>query len=301
MSLSTQPPVRILVIRTGAVGDFILTTPVLNTLRSAYPSAHISVLGHPSRTTLADHLIDRHVDIDLPPWSRLFAPDAHLDGEHHDLVVSADLILNYLPDPDGILTRNLTTLCDGTVVSHSPHPPEDGSVHIIDHLLEPVDALGIPAHRSPTVAVTRPPLALDRFVVLHPGSGGQHKVWPAQRYAEVADALTYYGDVVVTSGPADEACINVMKTVVRDAIFPDPMSLPEFAGLLQSARLYVGNDSGPTHLAAAVGTPTVAIFGPTDPRIWGPVGPEVEIVAGDDKTTAGVSISSVIKAVNRLI
>ena len=134
------------------------------------------------------------------------------------------------------------------------------------------------------------------MLAAHPGSGGKQKNWPAARFAELmAGCARKWGRVLaprwlLICGPADEqVCqevLNFLAAPVGAAAKEHPViprlvrgvSLVHLAAILAACKGYVGNDSGVTHIAAAVGTPTLAVFGPTDPKIWGPVGPNVRTV-----------------------
>ena len=205
----------------------------------------------------------------------------------------------------------MRAICTGDVTTHSPHPPADGSLHIIDHLLSALCPFGIETDRQPTVTVqpefSLSALCLERpFTVIHPGSGGKHKIWRIDRFAEVGQQLGKLGPLVITSGPADETTLHNLMPLLPEARFIDPLPLSDLAGLFASANLYIGNDSGPTHLAAAVGTPTLAIFGPTDHRIWRPRGTRVEILTAPQGTPPesrleSITVDQVLSVANRLI
>lgn len=136
------------------------------------------------------------------------------------------------------------------------------------------------------------------LVAIHPGSGSPAKNWPAARFAALASHLQRErgARLLLISGPADEAAVHTMRQHMnalqptpsqgmsaalqqeQDPILLHDLPLPLLAAILSRCQLYVGNDSGVSHLAAAVGVPTVAIFGPTDPHVWAPRGPAVRIV-----------------------
>jgi len=125
-------------------------------------------------------------------------------------------------------------------------------------------------------------------VVIHPGSGGRRKCWPLDRFCELARRLGTAGRTVAfLLGPVevermDRADLDMLR---RDYCCIEDEPLDRVAALLATAGGFIGNDSGVAHLAAAVGTATVAIFGPTDPQVWSPLGPCVRVVApapGDD-------------------
>ncbi len=307
MPMSMQPPRSILIFRSGAVGDLILTTPVLASLRSAYPEATIQLVGNPSRAALARHLVNGVCDLDDAEWASLFSAEPRLESSAVQYVTDADLIVNYLPDRDGIFTTNLVSLCPGRVLSHPPHPAECPPVHIIDHLLRALDALGIGLLRSPSVSHLSCGIDIPKpYLVTHPGSGGSHKTWPVERFAAACGLLSTQTNVVVSSGPADDARMAEMRRLLPDAAYPDPLALDKLAHLYGCASLYIGNDSGPTHLAAATGIPTIALFGPTDPAVWGPVGKQVYIVEGDrslapTERLASIEIDSILELANQLI
>jgi len=117
---------------------------------------------------------------------------------------------------------------------------------------------------------------------VHPGSGGAWKCWPVERFVEAVDRLMASGcSVVLIQGPSDDAVVaNVLSAVrgTRPPVAAD-LAVDELAAFLCLCSAYLGNDSGVTHLAAAAGVPTVALFGPTDPAVWGPRGRRVTLLA----------------------
>ncbi len=118
-------------------------------------------------------------------------------------------------------------------------------------------------------------------VAVHPGSGGRRKCWPAERFAEVVAGIGR--PVVLIEGPADaEACRGVRDLVspVLPVARAEGLLVPQAASLIAACGLFLGNDSGMSHLAAALGVPTVAVFGPTDPAVWSPRGRTVQVVGG---------------------
>jgi heptosyltransferase III len=130
-------------------------------------------------------------------------------------------------------------------------------------------------------------LATNRFVAIHPGSGAAEKCWPISRFAEVIKRLWEQNfPVLLLSGPADtERVHDLLKQLLlpsKPNMFKLLTHVPllEVAQHLRQCRCYLGNDTGITHLAAMLGVPTVAIFGPTDPNIWRPVGPFVKVLQG---------------------
>jgi hypothetical protein len=139
-----------------------------------------------------------------------------------------------------------------------------------------------------------PGVDTSRYAILHAGSGSARKNWPAERWAEVIAMLPVERDprLVLTLGPAEEAAGPALLDAPgrgmpeRQVVLARDLDLFQLAALLQGASLFLGNDSGVTHLAAGLGRPTVAVFGPTNPNVWRPRGPSVRTLGGNER--AGV-------------
>ncbi len=179
---------------------------------------------------------------------------------------------------DAALVKRLGEII-ATVVQRDPSPPP-GAGHVSEWLAAAVRELGIPVRSDAPPPLSTRPVATaeltsrlpDRFLALHPGSGSPRKNWPVERFAALADALAPREPFALIDGPADRAVSAGLASIARRAVLVRDRSVSFVAALLRRARLCVGNDSGVSHLAAAVGTPTLALFGPTDPAVWGPVG-----------------------------
>jgi len=192
-----------------------------------------------------------------------------------------------------------------------PVEPPPG-IHVTDHLLGVLASAGVPtASRSPRIeaqatwlraanalleaaGVARP------YVVIHPGSGGAAKRWPVRNFIEVARALDV--PVLWLLGPAERESHGTERAVRAAPHVLDTPSLPELAGVLAQCAGYVGNDSGVSHLAAAVGAPTVAVFGPTDPAVWAPRGERAATIGGAASGGfAGVTADAACRALRDLM
>jgi len=158
-------------------------------------------------------------------------------------------------------------------------PPDDCGMHAADFFAAQVGAPSVPA--IPRIECPR---GDGGFAVIHPSSGSPKKCWPLDRYQALARLLEPHMPVRWCAGPEEP-----LPGAVRIA------DLYELACWLATARIYIGNDSGITHLAAAVGTPVVALFGPTDPRIWAPRGPHVRVIA--KPALADIMVDEVVAAV----
>ncbi len=189
-------------------------------------------------------------------------------------------------------------------LAHDPQPPP-ATGHASEWLARPIGFLGAdPAERPPALEPTDVERAAaaatiavlpDRFLALHPGSGSPAKNWPADRFAALAERSANGRAWLLVEGPADAASVAPLRGLSGVVVASDlpPRTL---GAVLARAGVFVGNDSGVTHLAAAWGAPTVALFGPTDPSVWAPLGPRVEVVRSGDGTMAGIAVDDVSRA-----
>jgi len=310
---SAPKQVRILVLRGGAIGDFILTLPALQKLRARWPAAHIELIGYPhiADLALAGGLIDRVGSLDKAEIARFFAPAARFSAAQRDYVRSFDLVVSYLHDPGEVVQQNLLAAGARQVVYGSPILRAG---HAVEQLLRPLETLALYAE-----GVERPQLALRAEVrargraglaarglrspvlAVHPGSGSPHKNWPADRFIALVRALRGELTPLLVLGEADQPLIPLLARELPDVARLTGCSLVEVAGVLAACRAYVGNDSGITQLAAALDLPVVALFGPTNPESWGPRGPGVRIVQAPDGRLEEVPLAPVLAAVRALL
>ncbi len=246
-------------------------------------------------------------------------------------IPESDIIVAFLPDSDGALSARLRAHC-GKAVVFDPRPPCGGTersarltgqtvtscpgstrgatpLHIVDHLLSALKPLGVrPLRNFPLIeckaewAAAAHSLLPDRrdYAVIHAGSGGRRKLWQSEKWAAVISKLAPL-DVVMTRGPADEGIVEEIIAAVgetpRVAVI-EGQPVTTIAGILGGAMFYLGCDSGVTHLAAALGVPTVALFGPTDPRVWAPRGRCVRVIAGPGTSTNFVTAPDVLRVLD---
>ena len=308
---------RILVIRGGAIGDFILTLPTLAAIRQRWPSARLEILGYPRIAALADgrYYADAIRSMDAAAMARFFVPEADLDPSLAGYFAGFDLVLSYLYDPDDIFSANLRRAGVARLLRASAKPDRE---HAVAHFARPLAELGLraePPHPrlfpndadrafaesffalNSSLFTQHPP----RPVALHPGSGGEHKVWPAERWAAVIRSLRekHGRDVLLIGGEADAEARRALAPFDLPAAWNLP--LPQLAAVLERCALFAGHDSGISHLAAAVGAPTLALFGPTSPGIWSPLGPRVRIVSSAGGTMHALSVETVLAALREML
>ncbi len=286
---------RLLVLRGGALGDFILTLPVLAALRRRWPRADLEWLGHPRHAALGviAGLIGRVRDLESAALAAWFAPDAALPDAERAYLQSFDLVLSYLSDNDGELGKRLRRAGARAVLAGAPRV---AAGHAVEHFLAPLAVLGLepgprpyprldwPAERRAAGRRRIEALGLrGPAIALHPGSGSPRKNWPAERFAALSGLLARegMGRPFFLAGEADAEAVRALARLAPGVPLLRDLSLPEVADALAACAGYAGNDSGITHLAAALGRPVVALFGPTDPRTWAPRGPRVRVLGGD--------------------
>ncbi|HJZ96837.1 MAG TPA: glycosyltransferase family 9 protein [Candidatus Solibacter sp.] len=240
---------RRLVIRPGAIGDFIVSLPALESLRTDY----LEVWTH-RRTVELVRFANRVRAID----STGIELAGITQGPPPELAGFDDIVSWY-----GTNRPDFRDAVRGLPFRFFPALPHDAvEMHATDFYLAQLDQPlgGIPRIQCDARS--------DNFAVIHPFSGSARKNWPLDKFRGVARQLETRMPVRWCSGADDPPLPNAIRID----------NLWELASWLASARVYLGNDSGITHLAAAVGTPTLAIFGLTDPDVWAPRGPHVRVV-----------------------
>ncbi len=293
-----------------------MTLPVFSALRARWPDSYIEVIGYPHIARLAEvaGLVDRVRGLDTAGMARFFGRRPNIDEATRQHLASFDYVFSYLHDPDGLVGENLTAAGVRRLLYRSPVGPSE---HIVDHLLRPLESLAIYERGAvPRLPLTERLIAEGRArwqatgltsppVVIHPGSGGRAKIWPWEGFLEVARFLRNQlgQNLLFLLGEADhELQTRVAEAATElNAPWVAGLSLLEVASLLSASAGYLGNDSGITHLAAAVGIPVVALFGPTDPTIWGPRGPRVHLVTSSTRTMAGIRTEEVLHAVEQAL
>lgn len=312
---STFTPQRILLIKLRHHGDMLLTTPVINALHQHYPNATIDVLlyaetrpmlqAHPAVNEI--HVLDRNWKKE-GKWQRFKhenALKATLRARHYDLVINlADqwqsaLITRFSGAPvrigfDFAKRRNpLWRFCHNVMVSTDNHH----QLHTAEQNLSALLPLGVPVaginasmHYSDSdLQKTQQVLPLDQpYIVIQPTSRWVFKCWEDEKVALTIDQLARPDlKVVLTAAPdaSEQAMINNILSLCHtpDVIsIAGQLTLPQLAALIDHARLFIGVDSAPMHMAAALNTPCIALFGPTKLQYWRPWGEHNRVIwAGD--------------------
>ena len=283
-----------LVYHVGALGDFLTTVPAFRAWRKRRAGERIVLLGKPRFAALLakDTPFDEVWDAEAARFSRLFSPDPPARPEPLPIPFTSALLFSPSSSP---LAGNLARSGVAGIVRQDPFPA--GPLHVIDHHLSLFEDLELsPAERVPRIAppeIDAYPAAAD--AVLHPGSGSAVRNWPVPRFLDLCRQLEAGGvSVAWVAGPADE-----LRDLPRGARVWRELPLAALAAALARCRLFVGNDSGVSHLAAAAGCPVVALFGPTDPAVWAPRGKRVRVVASERMES--ISVESVYAVCRQIL
>jgi heptosyltransferase-2 len=275
---------KILVIRGGAIGDFILTLPVLAALRQQFPAAHIEVLGYPHIVSLAvaGGLAHRAQPIEARALAGFFARDGGLDPGLADYFSEFDLILSYLYDPDEIFQTNVGRCSDAQFIAGPHRPKEDAGIPAAKVFLKPLERLAIfDADCIPrlSIAVAGPD---QNRLALHPGSGSERKNWPEAKWAELLQDLVNLTDLdlLLVGGEAEGERLQRLAAALPPtrARVAQSLPLPKLAVSLRSCCAFIGHDSGISHLAAALGLSGLLLWSDTVEAVWRPPGDKMVLL-----------------------
>jgi heptosyltransferase III len=284
-------------IHPGGLGDVLLAVPAMTRLRTRFPM-HWLVLcaeAQPAKLLFACGIIDAWIPTQGQVCAQLFTGADSITGQLRGWLEDCDLAIGWLQDLDGKLEETLKAVGAREAIVRSPFSAAIQPIHQRDRFLETINEALFDGEEEATLTVTNPLLDLGRtcleakglankqfLVVIHPGSGSAHKCVAPETLASVIIALRDFGATpLVLEGPADrgpaerllQLCANP-PTVLKD------LDILTVAGVLAQTRLFVGQDSGITHMAGLMRVPTVALFGPTDPSRWAPHGTHVTVMQG---------------------
>ncbi len=275
------PGSRIAVIRLRSLGDCVLTTPALSLLKAHRPDLKISVIVEPR-------------------FAEVFAGNPDID-ETREAMTKSDMVLNLHGGTRSMVLTALSRAKQRVGFAHHRYsfiytdkiPTAQQvlgvarRVHTAEHLASAVFYLGVPQTEIPRAKLFADPApSRAPYAVIHPFAASAEKTWPAERFMEVARTLSV--EPIFLAGPADD-----LTPFKNFQTFREPLSKTK--SLISGASLFIGNDSGPAHIAAAFGVPVVVLFGPSDSVTWAPWRTESRIL-----TTFTITTQSVIAAIESL-
>ncbi|MEM7011804.1 MAG: glycosyltransferase family 9 protein [Verrucomicrobiota bacterium] len=296
----------ILAIRGGAIGDFILTLPALQLLKRGLDAEKIEVLGYPSIAQISVDFgfADAVRSIEYGALAGFFNPKANLDEELCAYFSKFSVIVSYLYDPDGFFHSNLERAGAKTVIRASHRVDESVDKPAAAQLAEPLESLALFLEEPyVSLGIERRP---TRRIAIHPGSGSPLKNWGFENWAEttkrIHEQLPDY-EFLVVSGEAESETIDEflqLLEVPQQSLASAPLA--DVARELSDCALFLGHDSGVSHLAGAADVPSILVFGPTDPAIWAPRNPEVKTMRAPNHQLASVQVSTMVeKSIQQLV
>lgn len=298
-----------MVIRGGAIGDFILTLPAIRLLRENFPDAHLEIVGYKHIVALAEgrFYADATRSIEYGPMASFFSPKAELPADLVEYFAGFQQIVSYLFDPDGFFVGNLRRAGAKNILS--AFRKLDDSDHAAHQLAQPLQQMALYLEEAgarifPSAADEAEasrlldPAGSRPVVALHPGSGSPRKNWPAAQWAELARAVAAHDSrplLLVSGGEADEAPLAALRASCADLpiLWACDLPLPVLGAALARSHLYLGHDSGISHLAAAAGARCLLLFGPTDPDVWAPANPAVKVLLAPEGDLPALPVAEV--------
>jgi ADP-heptose:LPS heptosyltransferase len=286
---------HVLIVRLRSLGDCVLTTPAIEILKTYRPDVRISVVVEDRFAAVFEDNPD--ITSILPPGIKGVAfgrPQLCINfhGGSRSLALTAASAARFRA---GFGHYRASRVYNVRIPTAQEILGVDRKVHTAEHLASAMFYLGAkrqPIPRAKLFAERRPSRS---YAVLHPFAATAEKTWPADRFIQIAHHLESQGvEPVFLAGPADNPSRFSGFRVVAGA------PLRETKTQLAGASLFIGNDSGPAHMAAAFGVPVVVLFGPSDHVVWAPWQVESEILKGEDGKIESIHLERVVQAVDQL-
>ena len=301
--MMSESPRKVLIIHTGGIGDLLLALPAMRVFRQAFSPDILELMGRPERLSLAAFDLEAKQihSVDSGELSSYYLEGSSLSGRLSSFFAAFHTVLLFGKSLSRVFAENLKRSGVRRVILLPPFPPEGSRSHAAEYLLDSLRSADVEGENSQDpLRIPEDALAFGRhfwagqgremrkpILAVHSGSGSPSKNWSPKNFATVIDWASRRAGVLLISGPAEGKGREVTEALKGEApIILDNSPLIHLAAVLRTCSVYVGNDSGITHLAAWVGIPTVAVFGPTDPRIWGPRGQKVRIIIGPESCSS---------------
>ena len=330
----TEPPRAIALVKLSALGDVVHTTPVVEALADAFPAARISwIVERREAALLRDHPhLAEVVTVDTRAWRKVRTPRAALELGRRLRALRNELRARRFDvalDLQGLVKSGAVTSITGapvrigfaagvcreranTMFTNRHVRPPASARHVVDQYLSLLRPLGVVpgrvVFRLPTDGLAEERVEeffsasglkpRDRVVVLNPGAGKAAKRWPVERFAELGAGLARDAGarVVVLWGPGEEAAARAIARAPGVVLAP-PTDLGAVVAMVRRASVVVAGDTGPLHVAAALGTACVGLYGPTSAERNGPYGRGQRTVSAPDGRMASIEVAPVLAAV----
>ncbi len=294
-------PNGVLIIHPGTLGDVLLALNAIRSIRDRLPGHECILLarGEIGRFLVEYGVIDRVIAMEGPVFSELLEESPRRDQEFTDIFSRYTHAVAWVHDSGGRLSENLQRVGIRHRCVVSPHAHSLQALHQSDRFCETLE-LGMsdtsgktflpPGRPQPDEPLLKMPIhsfltkQSKPVIMIHPGSGSRHKCLSPERLSLIIKRLAGGDDrtVLICQGPADERRVTALTPYLDQVSYKiiKDIDLPEMARVLRQTDVFLGHDSGITHLAATLGIPTVALFGPTDPQRWSPKGDHVVVIQG---------------------
>ncbi|MBZ5633976.1 MAG: glycosyltransferase family 9 protein [Acidobacteriia bacterium] len=287
---------RITVIRLRSLGDCVLTTPALALLKSHRPDVRIGVVVEDRFRAVFEG--SSLVDEILPPVARTIAQwrskmALNFHGGSRSLWLTA---ASGAEIRAGFAHHTYSFLYNAKIPRAQEILGEERRVHTAEHIASAMFWMGVPRTEIPRAQLHAGPTPLaGAYAVFHPFASTPEKTWPAERFLAVAEHLRDKAGLepVFLAGPADDPDAFAKFRVIRNA------PLTQVKSVVAGAQLFVGNDSGPAHIAAAFGVPSVVLFGPSDPVTWAPWKTEARVLTAPE-SIGHITVEEVLAAAETL-
>lgn len=298
---------NVLIFHLGALGDFVLTWPMALALGRLYPQSRIFYVTHHSKGQLAEKALRiDSTDIEAG-WHSLFAENAVLPAAAEKLLASSHTIVSFLSSGNDAWAENIRRTAPDAALVHL-QPPTLEKPPVGEHAAEFItrQLASWPALQTAVLQIQKSiadrgigsRAAEEGSVVIHPGSGAAFKCWPIERFIDLARQLNDAGrqvKFVIGEVEAERWSAETLNQLRAVGKVEQPADAVGLWKIISTASLFIGNDSGPAHLAGMAGVPTVVLFGPTSPDVWKPLGPRVKAIWNE--VIGEITVGQVIKLV----
>lgn len=284
---------NILIFHQGALGDFVVTWPLALGVARVFAQSRVFYVTAGQKGALAERALRvESVDVEAG-WHQLYSEEPKLPDPAAKMLAGAQQVISFVAGADDLWARNVKRFApEAPLTTLTTIPPDDFAGHVTDHMLAHLRSVPVIAAAMGQMLQSIATRGLGALppaggpVVLHPGAGSGKKCWPAERFLELAGLLKNSGrqvQVILGEVERERWPRQQIEGFALNAEVKEPQTFVELKDVLTGASAFVGNDSGPGHLAGILGIPTISIFGPKDPARWRPLGPRVTTVTGEWK------------------
>ncbi|MBN1849212.1 MAG: hypothetical protein JW932_11580 [Deltaproteobacteria bacterium] len=282
---------NILIIRPGALGDTLMLMPAIAQL---HDEVEILLVGRYPGIDYLKPYVSQCFDYEARGWHMLFSDT--FDKAGMPMVPQVDIVLGFLSDPESRVARNLKIrFPESPIHIFPPFPPEGKNIHVALYIAQSLRKSGLPVNTEKAIdeavkhpLIQRRSLSSKEHIVLHAGSGSEKKNYSSAFWIELIKTIKGSSSnkntpVILLLGPAEQNLLSYYRDNLRDFgiefyFSPDKEKL---LSILSQASLYIGHDSGITHLAAMMGVNVIALFKESSISQWQPLGPAVNVLQGE--------------------